>query len=518
MGLEDQPVLLEMPEQPVPEPRPDEGKGPIKLKPIDRTQTVLANIYVEELIGADHKARAIWELAGRLDLNRFAAPLKTREGTAGRAAWDPRLLVSIWVYAYSEGIGSAREIERSMEWEPALEWLSGMQTINHHTLSDFRVEHKEALDELFTQLLGMLQAAGALSLDRVMHDGTKIRAQAGADTFRREKTLRQHLEEARGVVAAMGDPRGEPHPRDRREAARERAARERKQRLEAALREMETLSAASPRDKEKPEPRVSETEPEARLMKHGDNAIAPSYNAQLTTTADHKIIVNASLTQSSSDAASLMPSLEQVEARLEEMPRQVVADGGFTNRASIVACAKKNIDLVGSLPDPQERSAASARAAGIDAAFAAPHFRILTETRQLECPAGCLLDYVRQSRKRGDVYQQYQARASACSACPEQAKCCPHSAPKGRTVSIRAEEQAEVAAFRSKMQDPAYQAIYKQRGPVAEFPHAWIKEKIGLRKFRVRGILKAGCELLWACLTYNLMQYLRVRRATPVLA
>src|ERR1700679_2730522 len=175
MGLDEQAILLEMPEQPKAMARPaGGGEAAIKFRPIDRAQTMLAQIHIEELIGQDHKARAIWELAGRMDLSGFTESLKTREGNAGRSAWNSRLLVSIWVYAYSEGVSSAREIERLMEWEPGLQWLSGLKTINHHTLSDFRVDHGKALDNLFTQLLAMLQSSGLLSLERVMHDGTKI--------------------------------------------------------------------------------------------------------------------------------------------------------------------------------------------------------------------------------------------------------------------------------------------------------------------------------------------------------
>ncbi len=286
----DQPRLVEMPEQPPAPPlETPSGGGRVKLRYVNRDQTMLAQIVVEELIGPDHKARAIWELTGHLDLSRFAERLKTRESQAGRPAWEPRLLVSVWVYAYSEGIGSAREIERLMEWEPGLQWLGGLQAVNHHTLSDFRVEHREALDALFTQVLGLLEAEGLLSLECVMHDGTKIRSQAGADSFRREKTVREHLERARQLVQSMGDPREESPARDRRQAAQQRAARERKQRLEQALQELEALQAEVP-EAEKPEVRVSLVEPEARRMKHGDHAIAPSYNAQITTEASHKLI------------------------------------------------------------------------------------------------------------------------------------------------------------------------------------------------------------------------------------
>jgi hypothetical protein len=253
-------------------------------------------------------------------------------------------------------------------------------------------------------------------------------------------------------------------------------------------------------------------------MKHGDNAIAPSYNAQLTTAADNKIIVNAHLTQCSSDAQSLMPSLDQVEQRMQESPARVVVDGGFTNRDSIRGCAERNIDLVGSLPDPKERSAAAMKSSGIDPAFAPHHFTILEPGKQIQCPAGCTLSYVRQSQKRGDTYHQFQARGQDCSACQYQPKCCPANATQGRTVSIRVEEDSHVAVFRRKMQQPEARAVYKQRGAVAEFPNAWIKDKLGLRKFRVRGLVKAGSELLWACLTYNIMQFLRLSRTAPAIA
>jgi transposase len=512
-----QPILIEIPEQP-PQPEQAERRGPLKLRSIDRQQTMLVTICVEELIPADHKARAIWDLVGRMDLSRFTQSVRTTVGCAGRPGWDPHLMISLWVYAYSEGISSAREIERLMEWEPGLQWLGGLATVNHHSLSDFRVDYKAGLDELFAQLLALLTNAGLVSLEQVMHDGTKIRAQAGADTFRREKTLRQHLEEARHAVAQMGDPQAEAPARDRQQAARERAARERKERVEAALKELAVLQAEENSEADKAEVRVSVSEPEARKMKHGDHAIAPSYNAQISTEAGHKVIVGAHLSQCSSDANSLMPAIEEVVKNLGAIPDQVVVDGGFTNRENIVQCGARQIDLVGSLPDPAERSAAAMKSHGIAPEFAPSQFRILDNGEGLECPAGCHLEPLRKNRKRGDLYQQYQASGKDCIACRYQPQCCPKKAEKGRTVSIRMEEQADVAAFRKKMEEVEYKKIYRKRGEVAEFPNAWIKEKLGLRKFRVRGLAKAGSELMWACLTYNIMQWVRLIWRQPATA
>jgi transposase len=510
MDLSSQPILLDIAEQPTQESA-QAPRGKAKLRTVNRLQTTLGIIYVEELIPADHKARAIWDLTGRMDLSGFTEALRTAEGCAGRPAWDPRLLVSLWVYAYSEGIGSAREVERVMQWEQGMQWLAGLEAVNHHTLSDFRVDHREALDELFAQLLALLETEGLVNLEQVMHDGTKIRAQAGADSFRREKSLQERLQKARQAVAQMGDPEAPAPAKDRKKAAQERAARERAVRLEAAQQELQALQAAEKTEKEKAEVRVSLTEPEARKMKHGDNAIAPSYNAQISTEAEHKIIVGAHLSQCSSDANSLMPALEEVEQNLEKKPEQVVVDGGFTNRDSIIQCAAEGIDLVGSLPDPKERSAAAMKALGIDPAFAPSQFRILDNGERLECPAGCSLERLRENYKRGDLYQQYQARGEDCRGCRYQPQCCPKSPQRGRTVSIRIKEQEDVAAFRQKMETEESRAIYRRRGEVAEFPNAWIKDKLGLRKFHVRGLVKAGSELLWACLTYNIMQWERLK-------
>lgn len=505
--MEEQPNLLEMPERP---PLQGEAGEPAampipKLRTVDRSQTMMANIYVEELIPADHKARAVWELAGRLELGRFAEPLKTREGSAGRPAWDPRLLVSIWVYAYSEGIGSAREIERLAEYEPGFQWLCGLSSINHHTLSDFRVKQKKALDELFAQMLGLLEKEELLSLERVMHDGTKVRAQAGSDSFRRQKTVNEHLERARKVVGEMGDPRED---RDRRQAAKERAARERVERLERVVEELEQIRAAQ-QLAEREAARVSLSEPEARMMKHGDNAIAPSYNLQISTDAQEKVIVGIHLSQSSSDAQSLPAAVDEIEKNLGRKPEQMVVDGGYTNRGSMEAMAEEQIDLIGSMADPAERSAAAMKGLGIDPAFA-PQFFVWDEaTNRLRCPADKPLDYKGQSRKRGNLYRQYQALAGDCAGCAFRSQCCPKSS-QGRIVSRLETENEVVAAMRRKMDTPEAKAIYRQRGAVAEFPNAWLKEKIGLRKFHVRGLAKATAEAVWACLTYNIQLWIRL--------
>src|SRR5882762_9819906 len=215
------------------------SKQPL-IRPINRQQMSWRAVDVERLIGEDHRARAIWTLVGRLDLQQFYEDIENSTEEGGRPAFDPQLLISLWLYAYSRGIGSAREVARRCEYDPAFQWLTGLEEVNYHTLADFRVGKQKELDELFTQVLAALSKEGLITLEQVMQDGTKIRAQASVRSYRHEDTIREHLERARQRVGEMGDPRNE-ETSARTKQARERARREQQERLENALQELEKL-------------------------------------------------------------------------------------------------------------------------------------------------------------------------------------------------------------------------------------------------------------------------------------
>ena len=215
--------------------------------------------------------------------------------------------MALWIYGYSEGVSSARELSRMCEYDPACQWLTGMQSVNHHTLSDFRAEDKEEVDPIFVQVLGLLSAEGCIELKRVTQDGTKIKANAGASSFHRRERINQHLELARQQVEAMDSPDSEELSQ-RAIQAPKRANREKKQRLEQALQELEQIQkcrAESDRD----EVRVSETDPEARVMKQADGGFAPSYNVQISTDGAKGIIVAVDVTQAGNDCDQLVSGI-----------------------------------------------------------------------------------------------------------------------------------------------------------------------------------------------------------------
>lgn len=483
-----------------------------RLKYINRDQLLFRTVKIDKLIDDQHPARAIWEFTGRMDLTSFYKNIEAVEGVAGRRATDPRLLISLWVYALSQGIGSARKIAELCEYHPAFQWLAGTEEINHHTLSDFRVDHKEALEKLFVQVLGILSAEGLVTLERVMHDGTKIKAYAGLDSFRREEKIRAHLAMAEDQLEILKEEGTETSREKNSVKMKERFIRDRKEHMERALQELQKIRSSSPEGKAKV--RASITNPEARIMKQPDGGFAPSYNVQVSADADNGVIVGMDVTQAVNDCNQLVPAMEEIKKNTGSLPDQVVADGGFTNRQSILDMDEKDIDFIGSVTDTSSQSKARLQSRGIDPAFYPEKFKYDSASNTYTCPANKVLTYKGKVNMAGVVEHRYAAKADDCAKCPNKTKCCPALLTKGRGI-VRRENTPEVEAFLSKMQTPEAKEAYRKRGPIAEFPYAWIKEKIRLRQFRLQGLIKVKMECLWACLTYNIQQWIRLKWRDP---
>ena len=490
-------------------PPNEQPKHPL-IRYANRQQMSWRAVDVDKLIAEDHPARAIWDLVGSLDLRRFYEEIESSVEEGGRPAFDPQMLISLWVYAYSEGIGSAREVARRCEFDPAFQWLTGLEEVNYHTLADFRVQRQKELDELFTQVLAALSKEGWIRLEQVMQDGTKIRALASVRSFQQEETIREHLERARQRVTQMGDPhQDETSPKVK--GARQRAQQERQQRLEKALEELTALQRQKPPAAAKGPGKVSVSDPEARVMKQPDGGLAPSYNVQVSADAARGIIVDVEVTQEAYDSAQLLPAMERLEHRLGVKPQQVVADGGYTTHAAIEQMAERRIDFLGNLGQ-------ELRASGRTAPHQLPPraFIYEPETNRYRCPEGkSLRPQGRRNKGPGVVYYRYEAKAEDCLGCARKPECCPGNQRRGRSV-MRIEESPMVTAFREKMASIEARREYQRRGQVVEFCYAWIKCKLGLRQFHVRGKIKARAEALWACLTYNLQQWIRLRKITAL--
>jgi transposase len=399
---------------------------------------------LDSLVPEDHPARAVWDALEHLDLARFYASIKAVVDRPGHPASDPQVLLGLWLLATVQGVGSARQLARLCAEHDAYRWMAGGGPVNYHLLADFRVAHGKAMDDLLTQLVASLLAADAVKLERVAQDGMRVRASAGAASYRRADRLAASLTAARQQVEALAAQREHPDPgvTKRQRAARERAVRERLERVERAIASLPALEEAkerqrkalgSERQQRVREPRASTTDPEARVMKLADGGFRPAFNVELATDAEHGIIVGVSVTNEGTDAAQAPPMEEQVRQRTDRRPREYLVDGGFATRETITTLSQRGLTVYAPVRKPKRK--------------------------------------------------------------PEEER----SEPRYR-------DTPEVVAWRARMATEEAKRIYRQRGATAEWVNAQFRIRHGVERLTVRGLEKVTTVMLLVAVAHNLLR------------
>jgi transposase len=366
----------------------ERGRGRPRLRCADRQQVVMRHGPLDALLAEDHPARLVWRYVESMDLEPLYRMIQAVEGEAGRPTTDPKILLALWLYATTEAVGSARRLTELCQDHAAYQWICGGVGMNPHTLADFRVEHGEFLDTLLSDTVAALVHEGLVSLERVAQDGVRVRASAGAASFRRAATLEECQAQAGEQVRQLrkeleSDPGATSQ---RQKGARERAARERLERVQRALgqaRELEKKrqeqapkqapaqahgedqepgagpGAPGPEKKEekKPkEPRASTTDPEARVMKMADGGFRPAFNVQFATDTASQIITGVDASNSGSDHGQMSPMVQQHQDRYGQRPGQVLVDGGFAALADIekVSAPEVGVEVFAPVQKPRK--------------------------------------------------------------------------------------------------------------------------------------------------------------------
>jgi transposase len=437
-------TLFELPpteeRAPAPPTRPQEARV---LKP-NRQQLQWLPRDLEAALAEEHPARAIWGVLDKMDLSGFYGAIKATLDRPGRPTTDPQVLLALWLLGTVEGIGSARRLTRLCQEHDAYRWLCGGVPINYHMLSDFRVVHQEALDGLLTQIVASLMAAGAVTLERVAQDGMRVRASAGASSFRRRDRLEKHLEEARAQVERLAKEREHPDPgvNQRERAARERAAREREERVEQALgylpeaqaaKERQQQTLATPKREKVTAPRTSTTDPEARVMKMPGGGFRPAYNVELATDQAKGVIVGVCVIREGTDAGQALPMEEQVVKRTGQHPGAYLMDGGFATREDITALEERDVT----------------------------------------------------------VYSPVRL---------------PRNKPEEERYQPRYGDSPQVVQWRQRMATEEAKAVYRGRGSTAEWANAQVTQH-GVSRFTVRGVAKLTSVMLLVSVAHNILRW-----------
>lgn len=342
------------------------GGGAPRLRTPERRQVELRAVSLDELLPADHRARFVWAFAERLDLTALYARIKAVEGSPGHPPADPRLLLALWLYATVEGVGSARELDRLCREHVGFPWLCGGVTTNHKTLADFRAAHGPVLEKLLVDGFSAMLRTGQATLQRVAQDGMRVRAAAGAASFRRQASLARCREAAAAEVRRLrAELEADPGALSRRQAAqRERAANERERRVTAAIAVVGRLEASRKRARDKDPPDASggaeaatkKQTVEARVMKMADGGFRPAFNVGFASDTVSGMIAAVTIDNSGSDMGKLAPMSDKIERAYRQQPPEHLADGGFVALADIEALAAADVTVFAPPPQPRDKS------------------------------------------------------------------------------------------------------------------------------------------------------------------
>ena len=310
---------------------------------------------IDDLIEDEHPARIVWAFVERLNLSELYDRIKSVEGGAGSPAIDPKILIAIWLYAILDHEISARRIARLCQESSAYIWLCGGVNVNHHTLSDFYSNSKEWLDKQIAAHLACLKTQGLVDFTCTAQDGMRVRASAGASSFRRQASLEENLVAAKAHIEKLRQEQIENpvEGNKRKRAAQERAARDTVERLEAALDQLPEIEEKKKDEEARKNARVSSTDPEARVMKMGDGGFRPAFNVQFSTDPHSQVITGYDVVNVT-DQNQLSPMLEQIHERTGEYPETCLVDGGFANHRAIEASEEKGVVVYAPVPKPKD--------------------------------------------------------------------------------------------------------------------------------------------------------------------
>jgi len=336
--------------------------GTPRIARAQRGQMEWRMVALDGMLPEDHVARDVWSFVEKLDLSSLTARVQAMEHQPGRAPIDPKILMALWILATIDGIGSAQEIDRQCKLHAAYRWICGGVSVNPHTISDFRRHGVETFRKVLVNSVAVLMRQGLVDLKRIAQDGVRVRASAGAASFRRRETLEECLEEADARVRELFEAEEDDATASKRQrAARLRAAEDRKARIEEAARQMPEIEAVKEANRRKGEvvteknaARCSTTDPDARVMKMPDGGFRPAYNVQFATDTKSQVVVGVAVDNSGSDHGKMPPMVEKIEEDYGKKPEDMLVDGGFAAHEDIEKVAAKGTKVYAPVQKPKD--------------------------------------------------------------------------------------------------------------------------------------------------------------------
>lgn len=476
------------------------------VRPYDQNKQFLLPPALNEWLRKDHPARVFSDIIDRLDISGFQE-IKSE----GRPRFDIRMMLKVLLWGYANGVRASRKIEEKLHSDVVFMWLAGLEKPDFRTICLFRQTNLERLNYLFSEVIVLARALGLIRLGLIALDGTKIRANAAVDSFKKVKDWSEELEKAHKEVqrilaeaeaADLADDkqygnefRGDEIPSDL-------------ERVETRIKKIEKLMSRVKTSEKTNDNRISSTDPEASFMHHKGWSI-PAYNAELAVTKE-QLIVYSDVTTEPVDTNQLVPALGGIKETCGNSPKQIVADAGFNSGKNLQALEEHEID--GYIAEGGEENLGKTIRRNSDL-YSKEDFKYDEAQDCYICPAGSSLLPKQQSYHRSRYSHWsgviYRSERGVCLTCRAKSRCTKSKNPLGRSI-IRTPYEIPRARMRQKLKSEEGKLVYKKRKTVVEPVIGQIKVVGGFVQFLLRGLIGAKVEWKWATIAHNLLKLTRL--------
>lgn len=479
---------------------------PFKASPIEFNQRLLFPTNIFDLLADDHECYLYADLFKQLDTTLVEAQYSSR----GQRAYHPKLIISILIYAYSQGVFSARQIEKHCRQDLSFMFIAQQQCPNFRVLSDFRKDNVEYFHACFKRTVQLALGLKLVSLGHISLDGSKFKASTSKHRAMSYNRLKDKEAALTNEIDALIDQATQCDVEEDR-LYQERTGYElpedlkykqaRLAQVEAAAKALEAREQAlHPERVIDGKKQISFADKDARIMgKSG--AFDYAYNAQISVDQDHQIIVGQHVSQQGNDKQEVEPALAMLADTTGRLPDKMSMDNGYMSGDNLEALETAVVDAY-IATDRGDKSGQMGLAESTRKVVKAD-FQYHESTDSFTCPGGQVLQLVK-TNKRDRVYQ---GEASFCDQCEYKRLCCQSSKGAARTIATD-DKEAIRQRMNVKMQQAESKAVYKDRKVIVEPVFGQIKNS-GFRGFSLRGKEKVGGEFALVCAVHNVKKIVK---------
>ncbi len=468
-------------------------------KVLDRDLSLLLPHRLDDYVSDDSKVRAIDAWVNLLDLNQLGFRHTEKSSGAGQPAYDPAVLLKLYVFGYQNGVRSSRKLEYQTRCNTEVMWLCQGAQPSYKTIADFRKNNLSALKAAQRDFVMLCRDLDLLAGKQVAVDGSFLKADANKSSIYTSKRLQQQLKKLEKKIASYLQQLDET---DQREEADEEVAEMQTSALLAKLERMqkreEELKLLQEKLEQSGEKQISTVDEDARLMtKKG--VTTGGYNVQLAVDEKQKLIVAQEVTQDGNDTQQLAPMLRAAKDATGSEELCGLADKGYFSGEQLKQCEEQSLTVYVPIPKQPNRR-------GRDGRFGSDDFRYDKDADLYVCPAEQQLVRAGSATNSGRRYHTYRSDVATCSRCELSTQCLSESACYRRLQ--RWEHEDVVDRHRQRMADS--EGKMRTRGALVEHPFGTLKRWAGMDHFLMRGLAKCRGEFSLMTLSYNFKRVLNI--------